>query len=255
MNTTEKLCLQWNDFKENVSFSFRELREDRDLSDVTLVCEDGKQVEAHKVVLVSSSPFFMDILKGNKHPHPLIYMRGLKSEDLSAIVDFLYFGEANVFQENLDSFLAIAEEFRLKGFAGNDKSDQAKRPIFEAKPTFENMPTKKEKAAEREPPSNLEYNAPAEPKRAVAVRNDSTSVDLQELDQQIKSMMTKTDVRLADGQGYIYSCNICGKRTYLKLMPSHIEVHHITGVAHTCDICGNVSRSRASLRMHKSARH
>ena len=35
-------------------------------------------------------------------------MRGVKSDDLLAIVDFLYRGEANIFQENLDSFLAIA---------------------------------------------------------------------------------------------------------------------------------------------------
>ena len=68
MNMAEKLCLQWNDFKENVSSSFGELREDADLTDVTLVCEDGKQVDAHKVVLASSSPFFKDILKRNKHP-------------------------------------------------------------------------------------------------------------------------------------------------------------------------------------------
>ena len=41
-------------------------------------------------------------------------MRGLKSNDLVAIVDFPYGGEANVFQEDLDSFLAIAEELQLK---------------------------------------------------------------------------------------------------------------------------------------------
>ena len=77
MNNSEKLYLQWNDFKQNISSSFGELREDKDLTDVTLACEDGKQVEAHKVVLAASSPFFKDILKRNKHPHPLIYMRGL----------------------------------------------------------------------------------------------------------------------------------------------------------------------------------
>ena len=71
----EKLCLQW---KEN--------------ADVTLACEDGKQVEAHKVILASSSPFFHNFLKRNKHPHPLIYMRGVKSDDLLAIVDFLILG-------------------------------------------------------------------------------------------------------------------------------------------------------------------
>ena len=45
-------------------------------------------------------------------------MKGAKFEDLMAIIDFLYCGEANVFQENLDSFLAIAEEMNLKGLTG-----------------------------------------------------------------------------------------------------------------------------------------
>ena len=46
-------------------------------------------------------------------------MRGLKSKDLVAMIDFLYHGEANVYQENIDSFLAIAEELQLKGLHGN----------------------------------------------------------------------------------------------------------------------------------------
>ena len=96
---SEQLCLQWNDFKENVTSAFGSLREDNDFTDVTLACEDGRQFEAHKVILVTSSPFFQNILKRNKHVHPLIYMRGLKSEDLAAIIDFLYCGEANVFKK------------------------------------------------------------------------------------------------------------------------------------------------------------
>ena len=71
MSTDEKLCLQWNDFKENVCSTFGDLRQDNELTDVTLVCEDGQQVEAHKLVLVASSPFFQNILRKNKHPHPI----------------------------------------------------------------------------------------------------------------------------------------------------------------------------------------
>ena len=41
------------------------------------------------------------------------------SEDLVAIMDFLYNGEANVFQESLDAFLALAEELKLKGLSGS----------------------------------------------------------------------------------------------------------------------------------------
>ena len=85
---SEKLCLQWNDFKENITASFGILRHDEDFADVTLACEDGKQVEAHKWILACSSPVFQKILKNNKHAHPLLYMRGVKSEDLLAILDF-----------------------------------------------------------------------------------------------------------------------------------------------------------------------
>ena len=101
---SEKLCLQWNDFKDNVISSFGSLREDQDFSDVTLACEDGQQINAHKVILASSSPFFENLLKSVKNSsssHPLIYMRGVKSEDLNAVVDFLYRGEANVQQDNI----------------------------------------------------------------------------------------------------------------------------------------------------------
>ena len=115
---SEKLCLQWNDFQENVKTAFGNLRKDNNFADVTLACEDGQQVEAHKVILAASSPFFQKLFGRNKHPHPLIYMRGMKSDDLVAIVDFLYRGEANVYQDNLDSFLAIAEELQLKGLMG-----------------------------------------------------------------------------------------------------------------------------------------
>ena len=60
---SEKLCLKWNDFQENVNAAFGSLREDNDFSDVTLACEDGQQIEAHKVILAASSPFFRDLLK------------------------------------------------------------------------------------------------------------------------------------------------------------------------------------------------
>ena len=66
-------------------------KEDNDFADVTLVCEYGQQVEAHKVILAGSSPFFHKLLGRNKHPH-LIYMRGTKSGDLLAIVEFIYHG-------------------------------------------------------------------------------------------------------------------------------------------------------------------
>ena len=113
--------------------------EEKDFTDVTLACEDGKQVEAHKVILATSSPFFKNLLGTIKHPHPLVYMRGVKSEDLVALLDFLYRGEANVFQENLNTFLAIAEELEVKELMGSTDNDLRlmRKSDFEVAPTEE----------------------------------------------------------------------------------------------------------------------
>ena len=250
MTSTEKLCLQWNDFKDNITSSFRNLREDKDFTDVTLACEDGHQIEAHKVVLASSSPFFMELLKKTKHPQPLIYMRGLRSEDLVAIMDFLYYGEANVLQENLDAFLALAEELRLKGLSGG-RAETEKESVEEISQD-RSVPVKKENSRKfRAPLSNFGDQSF---ETTVAVQNDKISVELQDLDEQIKSMITRSEISLP-GKGKMASCNVCGKQGPYMAMPMHVEANHITGVSHACDICGKVSRSRSALSRHVSTNH
>ena len=257
----EKLCLQWNDFKKNISASFGDLRGDKEFSDVTLACEDGQQIEAHKVILATSSPLFKELLRKNKHPHPLLYMRALKSEDLIAIMDFLYFGEANVFQENLDSFLALAEELQLKGLTtgadGIGKEEKVKIP-----PTNQNEALKREKLQTRTNPTfNLDDNTFAHPETRVAVINENTTIStdlqLQGLDQQIKSMITRNDNSVQSGSRMrkMATCNICGKEGPYISMPRHIEANHITGVSHACEICGAISRSKNGLKQHKSKNH
>ena len=142
MQHSEKLCLKWNDFQENLTSAFGVLRNDKDFADVTLACEDGTHIEAHKVILVilaSSSPFFMEMLKKNKHPHPMIYMRGMDANALVAMVDFLYYGEANLTQENLDVFLGLAEELRLKGLTGLSNESNIEEITNKAIPTDNNI--------------------------------------------------------------------------------------------------------------------
>ena len=68
----EEGCCKEVATKENCS-NLRDLEEDKEFTDVTLACRDGQHVEAHKVVLIATNPFFVKILRRNQHPHPLIY--------------------------------------------------------------------------------------------------------------------------------------------------------------------------------------
>merc|ERR1719228_2418410 len=139
--SNEKFCLRWNDFEANISTAFRELREDKDFFDVTLACDDD-QIQAHKVILSACSPFFRAVLKRNRHEHPLLYLKGVKFIDLVSVLNFMYHGEVNVAQEELNSFLAVAEELKVKGLTQNSNEEGGS-----------NQSTEQQKPRPRDPPS------------------------------------------------------------------------------------------------------
>ena len=116
--TAEKFCLAWNDFQSNISAAFCELRNDKDFFDVTLACDD-EQIQAHKVILSACSPFFRSVLRRNPHAHPLLYLKGVSHSDMLALLDFMYQGEVTVSQEELGSFLAVAEDLKVKGLSSD----------------------------------------------------------------------------------------------------------------------------------------
>ena len=120
----EKFCLKWNDFHSNVSKSFGMFRNEDYLHDVTLVSDDHHQVSAHKLVLSACSEYFKDIFKHNSKPqaHPLLCLDGISSSDLNNIMDYIYNGEVQIFQEYLDRFLSIAQRLKLEGLIENEDS-------------------------------------------------------------------------------------------------------------------------------------
>ena len=249
---SEKLFLKWKDFQENVNTAFANLRGNHDFSDVTLACEDGQQFEAHKVILAASSPFFQKLLERNKHTHPLIYMRGLKSQDLNAILDFLYCGEANVFQENLDSFLAIAEELKLKGLM--EQSDERPKEFKSSSLPFEMEPKSSfeiDQGFKSISTNNQIINIDQNFEPTIAMRKYA-SEDLQELDEQVKSMMENSQNIIQSGKirKRAKICKVCGKEGEPSAIRDHVETHHLDGVSLPCNSCDKTFRSRTAKRLH-----
>jgi len=157
MATSEKFCLRWNDFETNISAAFRELREEKDFFDVTLACDDS-QVQAHKVILSACSPFFRNVLRRNPHQHPLLYLKGVKYKDILSVLNFMYMGEVNVAQEELNSFLSVAEDLRVKGLTQNNSTEA---PASKVQPKQE---TAKHIARPREPPERDPVPQPKRPR-------------------------------------------------------------------------------------------
>ena len=129
----EGFSLKWDHFKENVACYVGGLKETTDFTDVTLACDDDGVFQAHKFMLSACSPFFENVLKIYSHPHPFIYLRGLKSSDLESIICFIYKGECNIIQQDLSNFLILAKSLQIKGLMGSEADDLKVPDIEEEK--------------------------------------------------------------------------------------------------------------------------
>ena len=129
---SEKFSVKWNDFKKTVSNSFGILREEKESFVVTLVSDDERQIPAHKLVLSACSDFFKSILRNNSHSHPLLYLSGIHSTNLSLILDFIYQREVQFFQEHLDNFLEVAQKLKIDGLISGAENTQTSNDNQEA---------------------------------------------------------------------------------------------------------------------------
>ena len=142
MASTEKLCLRWTEFANNISNAFYDLKENKDFTDLTLVCAEHQQVEVHKVVMAASSNFFKKVLKHIKHSHPLVYLKGIKIADMEALLSYMYQGQVSLAEENLNSFLILAEELEVRGLTcGTNTSGGNHQPPVNANSESKNDPS------------------------------------------------------------------------------------------------------------------
>ena len=260
----EKLRLKWDEFKQKISSSVGNFRGDNDLIDVTLACVDGEQMEAHKVILAASSPTFRDIFRRNKHPHPLIFMTGVKSSVLSSILDFLYFGEANILQTDLESFLAIADQLQLDGLMQGPTSDNCNEKNSHQSSPEENFQLKENAKVSdsngREPFPIKQTSTKAQKNMDDDVKKDQVLMQNNfygalNLEVQSKMEMTQNTIRNGQARRHSYLCKVCGKEGHGSNIKKHIETNHLEGLSVPCNLCEKRFRSRNGLSQHKVVYH
>jgi len=118
-----KYSLESTNFANNLTASLTSLLNGSLLCDVTLVCDDG-QLSAHKVVLAASSTFFSSVFQMNPQKEPLLYLRGVKADQLQGILQFLYAGTTTMLEEEVTSFLTVAADLRIVGLMGGVDGQQ-----------------------------------------------------------------------------------------------------------------------------------
>jgi len=248
----DKFCLKWNEFDTNIREYFKKLRKVHSLFDVTLVTDDGKQIQAHKVVLSAGSNFFNEIFQTSNHTNMLIYLKGISSADLEHIADFMYNGEASVSQEELTSFLETGKELKVKGLLAEMRGDLGKSQNDD----HENYSDLQCNGVEYNDIKNADFKNVVDqeypvkqiftPQEFNATKFEPNNTDT-ELDILIEERIEK--------QEGLWKCKVCGRTTTAKKhMKKHAETH-IEGMMHTCHICSKTFATRPCLQTHVSNIH
>ena len=149
---------------------------------------------------------------------------------------------------------------RLKGLSRLDESEETLESAQFPEQTFE--PELSLRKNRKQNPTENQFGSTQVSETTVALNNSVEVGDMQQLSDQIDSMMEKgtnrMEVKIGNGKVKEFItriCKVCGKEGTQSDIKRHIESKHITGISHTCDICGNKARTRDALRNHKNTYH
>ena len=245
------MSVKWNDnLQDRLQTSFAELRDDNDFTDVTLACED-QSIAAHKVILSASSPFFHSLLKAHPCPQPLVYMRGVKAKDLMAMVELIYHGEASLLQEQLERFLTLADQLKLKGMTKNYQTHSEDKTALEYRTTVsalteEYLDHSQKKTVSKKEKTNNKSMLPKVKKEES--RKYEGPVGRAFIDPETRAKIDSMMERRLNG---LFACTKC---EYISKISGHMKEHiekHIEGLKYPCTSCNKVLTSSIGFRKHK----
>ncbi|XP_058463530.1 broad-complex core protein isoforms 1/2/3/4/5 [Malaya genurostris] len=153
-------CLRWNNHKSNLVEILDALSKMECYVDCTIYVDEQVQFKAHRVVLAANSPYFQSILQDVPMDHCSILFPGVQEFEMRAILEYMYTGEVNVTQAQIEPIMEIAKQLEVKGlFDMDDIHGRFKKMVIERErdsvyPSNNNYSTKPQ------PPNNNEQSPP-----------------------------------------------------------------------------------------------
>ena len=117
----EKYNLNWDTYSDHLRQMLHNMLKSTELTDVTLICDDKKQLEAHKIVLSACSSVFRTIINDLPKKSSVIYLRGIKSQDMESILEFMYLGVATLYHERINDFVKVAKDLEITDISKNEQ--------------------------------------------------------------------------------------------------------------------------------------
>ena len=264
----QKLNVSWHGYSDHLREMMHGMMKNSDLTDVTLVCDDQKLLMAHKVVLSASSPVFQNIISNFSHNHSMIYLRGIKHEEMECILEFMYLGEATFHQERMAEFLKVAQNLGIKELTEMDEAienEEVANVPNDMELNFRTGEESKEKRGEQ----NIESTEVTSLTKSYKSDDESFNI-WQEKAKDVKkeinvkdSESRKINLKVKkDRKSHSYNktlnktCQDCGKsfKTPSKMMRHFTSVHQ--GLRpFTCTVCEKSYGQKEHLNLHVKNAH
>ena len=286
MSDDGNFVLRWDLHEETRISALQSLWKNEEFLDVTIACDDY-QIDAHKVILSAASPFFQKILTRNPHNHPLLYLRGTTKKDMQSLLDFIYSGETQILQEELEDFMALANSLEVKGLArdvsgkevGNDgevvKKGEERNIIEKECLEGENnlipeMIEEKKPKSRKKPSSRKKENVEKEDAHIVELSEDIIEIehDISDImkkygsseedesfqcENKTNTSITEFDLEVSELVARTENGWSCVECSYSSKHKAHAKEHseqHVEGFSHDCKYCDKTFSMKRTLRHH-----
>ena len=236
-----------NQSKVEFSSQIQTFLEDERFTDVTFVCDDQNQLNAHKLVLSGSSPFLADILLHNTDHISTICMPGTKEKVIREVLHYLYTGEVMIAKEGVDDFMTAAKLFGLTVslFSEYNNGVDSDETVSVLEKTYqlsiEADIVKKEITEQHTDGRNSEDE------------NSLFYTNMTLLDSKVEiSLSNVDDSECVDEK---FHCEECNKYyTARKVLVRHKRIFH-EGKSLSCDKCNYQTKRKDLLKAHKQSQH
>ena len=276
----EKYNLTWNDYPDHLRTLMHDLMVSEDFADVTLVTDDKKKVRAHRHVLSACSPVFKEILQIEKqNNHPFIYLRGIQYSEIEPILQFMYLGEAKLYEERLNEFLSAVRDLEIKELYKRVKTNQAHDKTTQKLEEDSNFTSENDDYnIKLEEADNVGSNDSMQQTGKPISRLQCTQCDktfsgkpglwlhtksvhegvkypCSQCDFQAKRQLQLTEHIQSKHEGVMYGCNQCDKQ-YIKQrdVTRHIKYKH-KGIRYACKQCDKLYSDQPKLNRHIQTIH
>ena len=254
--------ISWNTYPEHVTEMLHDMIRYKELSDVTLICDDRKELKAHKIVLSACSKVFNSIFKEHSVDNSVIYLSGIKHQEMESILDFMYVGVASFEKDRMNDLVDMTQSLEVKeigyfkDYFNVKKINTDENEVRQLKEELMN-----EINEDKFQNDNIDFGKSRRlsfKRNLVDVSNLQTEEGKFTCHQCQKEFSSDLGFRIhiqSKHQDLKYSCNECN---FQAVTPSHLKGHiksKLEGVKYACDLCKFQATQKYNLKTHIQTKH